>query len=87
MFKKITNIFFILSSFVLIFLVVKYYFSEKNFIFTNKSRSLYYLSLNKYKKDLPLLKSDTNDIIIYKNDLEEFNNKRKKRGWEKLISE
>ena len=87
MFKKITNIFFILSFFVFIFLVVKYYFSEKNFIFTNKSRSLYSLSFNKYKKDLPLLKSDTNDIIIYKNDLEEFKNKRKKRAWEKLISD
>ena len=87
MFKKITNIFFILFFFGFIFLVVKYYFSEKNFIFTNKSRSLYSLSLNKYEKDLPLLKNDTNDIIIYKSDLEEFKNKRKQRAWEKLISD
>jgi len=86
MFKKITNIFFLISFFIFIFLVTKYYFSEQNLIFTNKSRSLYSLTLNKYANNLPLLKNDTNNIIIYINDLEEFKNKRKKRFWEKLIS-
>ena len=41
---------------------------------------------NKGIENLPVLKSDTNNIIIYKNDLEEFKKKRKKRFWEKLIS-
>ena len=86
MFKKIINIFFLISFFIFIFLVTKYYFSEQNLIFTNKSRSLYSLTLNKYANNLPLLKNDTNNIIIYINDLEEFKNKRKKRFWEKLIS-
>ena len=86
MFKKITNIFFLISFFIFIFLVTKYYFSEQNLIFTNKSRSLYSLTLNKYANNLPLLKNDTNNIIIYINDLKEFKNKRKKRFWEKLIS-
>ena len=86
MFKKIANIFFLISFFIFIFLVTKYYFSEQNLIFTNKSRSLYSLTLNKYANNLPLLKNDTNNIIIYINDLEEFKNKRKKRFWEKLIS-
>ena len=86
MFKKITNIFFLISFFIFIFLVTKYYFSEQNVIFTNKSKSLYSLTLNKYEDNLPLLKNDTNNIIIYINDLEEFKNKRKKRFWEKLIS-
>ena len=86
MFKKITNIFFLISFFIFIFLVTKYYFSEQNLIFTNKSRSLYSLTLNKYEDNLSLLKNDTNNIIIYINDLEEFKNKRKKRFWEKLIS-
>ena len=87
MFKKIINIFFLISFFIFIFLVTKYYFSEQNLIFTNKSRSSYSLTLNKYENNLPLLKNDTNNIIIYKNDLEEFKNKRKKRIWEKLISD
>ena len=87
MFKKIINIFFLIFFFTFIFLVVRYYFSDQNFILTNKSRSLYSLKLNKYEDNLPLLKNDTNHVIIYKNELEEFKNKRKKRPWEKLISD
>ena len=86
MFKKIINVLFLISFFIFILLVIKYYFSEENLIFTNKSRSSYSLMLNKYDNNLPLLKNDTNNIIIYKNDLEEFKNNRKKRSWEKLIS-
>ncbi len=86
MFKKIINIFFLISFFTFIFLITKYYFSEKNLIFTNKSRSSYSLTSIKDENNLTLLKNDTNNIIVYKNDLEEFKNKRKKRFWEKLIS-
>jgi hypothetical protein len=53
-------------------------------ILINKSRSIYALTLY---NNLPLLKNDTNNIIVYKNDLEEFKKKRKKRFWEKLISD
>ena len=86
MFKKIINTFFLISFFAFIFLITKYYFSEQNLIFTNKSRPSYSLILNKNEVNLPLLKNDTNNIIIYKNGLEEFKNKRKKRIWEELIS-
>ena len=85
MYKNIKNIFFLLPVIIFLFLVIKYYFSEQNLMLTNKSRSTYILSLNKYSNIIPLLKSDTNNIIIYMNDLEKFNNKRKKRAWEKLI--
>ena len=48
------------------------------------------LFVNYYKiyinKVCDLLKNDTNNIIIYIDDLEEFKNKRKKRIWENLIS-
>jgi len=86
MLKKIINIFSLISFFIFIFLVTKYYFSEQNLIFTNKSRSSHSLTLNKYGSNLPLLKNDTNNAIIYKNGLEKFKNKRKKRIWEELIS-
>ena len=86
MFVKIKNIIFLIPFLVLVFLITKYYFSEQNLIFTNKSRSSYSLILNKNEVNLPLLKNDTNNIIIYKNGLEEFKNKRKKRIWEELIS-
>ena len=86
MFKKIKNIFFLVIPFIFIFLVTKYYFSEKNMIFTNKSRSSYLYSLKNDKNNLPVLKNDTNNVIVFMNDLEDFKNMRKKRFWEKLIS-
>ena len=84
--KKIKNIFFLISFFSFIFFLTKYYFSEKNLILTNKSRSSYSLALKKYEDNLPLLENNTNNIITYIDDLEEFKNKRKKRIWENLIS-
>ena len=86
MIKKILNIFFLIFIFTFIFLIVKYYLSEKNIIFTNKSRSSYSVKINEDINNLPVLKNDTNNIIFYKDVLEKFKNKRKKRFWEKLIS-
>ena len=93
MLAKVKNIFFVIfflffvfftiTFFTFIFLVTKHYLSEQNIIHTNKSRSSYSLIID---KNIPLLKNDTNNIIIYKKDLEEFKKKRKKRFWERLIS-
>ena len=79
MFKKIKNISFLVIFFAFIFLVTKYYFSEQNIVFTNKSRSSYLITLINGENNLPVLKNDTDD-------LEYFKKKRKKRFWEKLIS-
>jgi len=85
MINKIKNIIFLITSFALLFLISKHYFSENYRNFTHESRANYLLSLNNNKDYLPILENDTSDIVIYKNDLNEFNNK-KKRFWEKLIS-
>ena len=61
-------------------------FSEKNIILTNKSRSEYSLRVQENQNYLPVLENDTNNIIVYKNDLEKFKKERKKRFWEKLIN-
>ena len=87
MFIKIKNTLFLIIFSIFTFLVTKHYFSDENVIFTNKSRSSYALQVNIDNKSLPILKNDTNNIIIYKNDVEEFTKKRKKRLWEKLISD
>ena len=84
MLKKFKTIVFLMSFVVFIFFTVSHYFSKENVIHINKSRSTYALTLH---NNLPILKNDTNNIIIYKNDLEEFKKKRKKRFWEKLISD
>ena len=86
MYYRIKNIFFLIIFFTFIFLILKYYFSEQNIVFTNQSRSFYEISLDNDKNNLPVLKNDTNNTIIYVSDLENFKNKRKKRFWEKLIS-
>jgi len=87
MLEKIKSVFFLLSFFALIFLASRHYFSEQNIIYTNKSRSSYALKTNKEDSNLPVLKNDTDNIIVYKSDLEEFQKKRKKRIWEELISD
>jgi len=83
MLKKIKIIFFLSSFIFFTFFIINYYFSEKNIIYINKSRSTYSLSLS---EELPILKNDTENIIVYKNDLEEFKKKRTKRLWEDLLS-
>ena len=86
MYNIIKNVFFVVIFFTFLFLITKYYFSEKNKTLTNKSRSSYEFILNNGKKDLPVLKNDTNNVIVYVKDLENYKKKRKKRFWEKLIS-
>ena len=84
--KKIINILCLVIFFSFTILITKYYFSEKNIIFINKSRSSHMLESNINSINLPVLKNDTEDIIVYVNGLEDFNKKRKKRIWERLIS-
>ena len=83
MLNKLKNIIYLVSFIVFTFLTINHYFSEKNIIYVNKSRSSYALTVN---NNLPLLKNDTGDIIVYNDGLEKFKKKRKKRFWEKLIS-
>ena len=86
MYNRIKNAFFLIIFFTFIFLISKHYFSEQNIVFTNQSRSSYETSLDNDKNNLPVLKNDTNNTFIYVSGLENFKNKRKKRFWEKLIS-
>ena len=65
MFKKVKNILFLISFGIFTFFTVNYYFSAENVIHINKYRSMY--SLDSYN-ELPLLKKDTDNIIVYKND-------------------
>ena len=86
MLKKIKNFVYSISLLIFSFLVFKYYFSEENIALIDKSRALHSHSTEMVKKNLPILKDDTSNIIFYTNDVEEFNSTRKKRFWEKLIS-
>ena len=83
---RIKNITFLIIFLIFILFNIKYYISEKNVIATNKSRTQYLVSLNNISSNLPVLKNDTSNIIIYINEIENFKKKRKKRLWEKLFS-
>ena len=85
MFNKVKIIFYLLSFFTFIFLVLNFYFSDLNIKKTNKNRSI---SLNRLESDietLPLLKNDTEDIIEYKDDIENYKKKKKKYKFWDLI--
>ena len=82
---KIKNIFCLASLFIFITLTTSFYFSDQNIRATNKSRSFYAVKLLHDALKLPLLANDTGDIIKYRNDVQEFADKRKKRIWEDLL--
>ena len=83
MLKEIKNIFYLLAFFIFIILTTSFYFSDQNVSATNKSRSLYSVKLNNDTQNLPLLKSDTRDIIEYRNDIEVYRkNKKNYKFWD-----
>ena len=82
---KIKNIFYLASLFVFIALTTSFYFSEQNIRAVNKSRSFYTVKLLHDALKLPSLTNDTKGIIEYRNDVQEFIDKRKKWVWEGLI--
>jgi len=83
--KKIINIFFLISFFIFIILTTSFYFSDENVRLINKTRSIYPNELKNKIRNLPLLKSDTNDIIEYRNDIEVYKKKKKKYTFWDLI--
>ena len=82
---KIKNIFCLVSILIFITLTTSFYFSEQNIRATNKSRSFYVVKLLHDTMKLPLLINDTDDIIEYRNDVQVFRDKIKKRIYEGLL--
>ena len=86
MYNKIKSYFFLVFFLISVFFIVKYYFSEQNLIYTNRIITMYSVTSKDKISNLPLLKNNTENIIIYKNDLEEFKKLKKKRVWEKIFT-
>ena len=70
-----------------VILISNFYFSEKNIILVNKSKSFDSKNTLNKLQILPLLKSDTSDIIEYKSDLEIYKKNKKKYTFWDLIKE
>lgn len=83
MFNKVKNIFYIISFVFFIAYIIFFYFSNENIILVNKSRALYSSKSKINIMNLPLLKNDTNNIIVFSNDIEIYKkNKKNYKFWD-----
>ena len=85
MFKELKYVFYLLVIFLFIFFISKYYFSDQN---KKKSYRLFKSidqNIEKHLTNLPILKSDTEDIIDYvENNTDQ--NKKNYHFWKLLIN-
>ena len=84
MLKEVKYVFYLLAIFFFIFFVIKFYLSENNIKRSNKIIFQYQNELDKKFNNLPIIKNDTNDIIEYTNEIEEFKNKKQRKFWDLL---
>ena len=79
MFKEAKYVVYLLTIFFSIFFVIKFYLSENNIKRSNKVLLQYQNELDKKFDNLPIIKDDTNDIIEYTNEIEEFKNRKQRK--------
>jgi len=84
MLKEVKYVVYLLTIFFFIFFVIKFYLSENNIKWSNKVILQYQNTLGKKFIGLPIIKDDTNDIIEYTSEIEDFKNKKQRKFWDLL---
>ena len=84
MIKEVKYVFYFFTIFFFIFFVIKFYLSENNIKRSNMIIFQYQNELDKKFNNLPIIKTDTNDIIEYTNEIEIFKNKKQRKFWKLL---
>ena len=84
MLKEVKYVVYLLTIFFFIFFVIKFYLSENNIKKSNKVIIQYQKKIDKKFNNLPIIKSDTNNIIEYTNEIEKFKNKKQRKFWDLL---
>ena len=84
MLKEVKYVVYLLTIFFFIFFVIKFYLSENNIKWSNKVMLQYQNVLDKKFINLPIIKDDTNDIIEYTSEIEDFKNKKQRKFWDLL---
>ena len=84
MLKEIKYVVYLITIFFSIFFVVKFYLSENNIKWSNKVMLQYQNELGKKFSNLPIIKNDTNNIIEYTQEIENFKNKKQRKYWDLL---
>ena len=87
MLKEVRYVVYLLTIFFFIFFIIKFYLSENNIKRSNMVILQYQEDLDKKFNNLPIIKNDTNDIIEYTNEIEEFKNKKQRKFWDLLKSD
>ena len=82
MLKEVKYVVYLLTIFFFIFFVIKFYLSENNIKLSNRVILQYQNILDKKLIGLPIVKDDTNDIIEYTNEIEDFKNKKQRKFWD-----
>ena len=82
MFKEIKYLFYLLVLSIFIFLVINYYFSDYYEKKSNRKISNFLDNFNSKNIDLPIIKSDTKNIIEYKINSEQMINTKERKFWE-----
>ena len=84
MIKEVKYLVYLLIIFFSIFFVIKFYLSENNFKRSNKVILQHRNELDNKFNNLPIIKNDTNNIIVYTNEVEDFKNKKPRKFWDLL---
>ena len=84
MLKEVKYVVYLLTIFFFIFFVIKFYFSENNIKWSNKVILQHQNILDKKFINLPIIKDDTNDIIEYTSEIEDFKNEKQRKFWDLL---
>ena len=82
MLKEVKYVVYLFTIFFFIFFVIKFYISENNIKRSNKIILQYQNELDNKFNNLPVIKDDTNDIIEYTTEIEEFKNKKQRKFWD-----
>ena len=82
MIKEIKYLFYLIVVAIFVYLVVNYYFSDYNEKKSYRNISNFLDNLNSKSINVPLIKSDTKNIIEYTDKSDEFINTNQRKFWE-----
>ena len=82
MVKEIRYLFYLVVLSIFIFLVINYYFSDYYEKKSNRKISNFLDNFNSKNIDLPLIKSDTKNIIEYKINSDQLINTKQRKFWD-----
>jgi|TARA_B100000809_G_scaffold242615_1_gene266846 hypothetical protein len=82
MIKEIRYLFYLVVLSIFIFLVINYYFSDYYEKKSNRKISNFLDNFNSKNIDLPLIKSDTKNIIEYKINSDQMINTKQRKFWD-----